>query len=483
MGKHYKARNQFSNRPPFCDFLERYQKAHKKVWAHSHLSTVRIGMGRFDEWLKVSQAPLQELNWHKLMEFYRFLAAQGVSGRAAARSVQVAKHALRWGIKTGELPQKVEDLYTFHYSRHSWDDIPLPSVAERFLEELEVLKPATHKHYSYALRVFHCFLAEKGLTYRRLKRNHMVMYLKYLDEKGFKAHGKAMFCGKTRNYLRWLYEHRKIKRHCDDILPSRFIPKKDRRLPRPLDPELDQRLQEILKETDDIFYKAILLLRRTGLRISELRKLEFNCIQYDEKGRASLKVPPVKLGVERRVPLDPTTIDLIHRIQAMSHANHRNSEDPRWLVIGQSGLPPRYEKYSEAMTELCARLDTKKWINLHALRHTYATSLLNAGLSITSLKEILGHKTITMTLLYAKVTQGKLKAEYEQALKLLNEAQIPKLLVPKSVGVDSSFSELAAHINKAIDKAASPPDRKKLKGLMNRLSKIKSDLKKAQNTG
>ena len=127
--------------------------------------------------------------------------------------------------------------------------------------------------------------------------------------------------------------------------------------------------------------------------------MEFDCIEYDRKGRASLKVPPVKLGIERRVPLDPETIALIKFIQAKSLANYKRKSRPKFLVIREGGKPPRYERYSAALSEICARINTEKWINLHSLRHTYATAMLNAGLSITSLMELLGHKTIIMTLL------------------------------------------------------------------------------------
>ena len=187
---------------------------------------------------------------------------------------------------------------------------------------------------------------------------------------------------------------KKIKRHPDEIFPPHLVPKDKVHLPRPLAPDIDRSLQQILENTDDIYYKGILLLRRTGLRITELRQLEFNCIQKDQKGRASLMVPAIKLGRERRVPLDPDTLTLIKKIQEMSLKNYKKKTLPRVLIIGPLGTPPRYERFSAALTEICARLGVKKWINLHALRHTYATAILNAGLSITSLKEILGHKAI-----------------------------------------------------------------------------------------
>jgi hypothetical protein len=162
----------------------------------------------------------------------------------------------------------------------------------------------------------------------------------------------------------------------------------------------------------------------------------------------------------------------------MSLKNYKKKSQPKNLVICHTGGPPRYERYSSAMTEICARLKITKWINLHALRHTYATALLNAGLSITSLKEILGHKSINMSLLYAKVTQEKIHAEYSQAILKMSERQIPKILEAKIDGPNTAFADLNSAITKSLDNFTDPASIKRLKALHVRLSKLKMELSK-----
>ncbi len=469
--------NQFSNRPPFCDFLERYQAHYKPQWKKSQLITQRVGIGRFDEWLKVGGCKLDELTWQRLLEFHRFLALQGTSASACRKSVQAAKHAIRWGIENGELPQKMEDIYTFHYGRHDWN-VELPALSQQFLAELEPTRPGAFKAHRYAHRVFHAFLNERGLTYRRLKTENLAAFVKYLAAKSFHQRTRMTMSWQVRTYLWWLYRNRKIKRNPDDLLPHHMIPKKHVGLPRPLDPGVDRRLQQILADTDDLFYKAILLLRRTGLRITELRLLKFDCIQLDPKGRASLIVPVIKLGLERRVPLDAATLAIIKTIQAMSLQNYKKKTQPQFLIIGHRGTPPRYERYTEVMTELCARLGVKKWINLHALRHTYATSLLNAGLSITSLKEMLGHKAINMSLLYAKVTQEKIHAEYSQALLSMSSQQIPAILEKEPSGPTVAFADLSAFMAKTSDGCSDPKKLRRIRALRARVAKLKMEFAK-----
>lgn len=477
MARAHRQRNQHSDRPLFCDFLERFQEANKPHWKKSHYQTTRIGLGRFDEWLKYSKIPLEEMDWQKLLDFYRFLSAHGTSIRAAKRSIHAAKRAIRWGIESGELPQKITDLYTSSYAKNKWD-LELPETALLYLEEINAVRPKCYKAHQYSLRVLHTYMREHNLTYRRLQDDDMVRLLKYLTKKELTVRGKTQISMGTKSFLRWLHDKNLIKRRHDEIFPSRLFPKNIKSLPRPVEPEIDIRMQKILCETEDIYYKSILLIRRTGLRIAELMQLEFDCLEYDIKNRCSLKVPAVKLGLERRVPLDPDTIEIVKTIQRMSKKNTKRTGAQNRLVIGANGSPPCYPLYADALTEICARLDAKKWINLHALRHTYATSMLNAGLSLTSLMKILGHKTLVMTLVYAKITDEKVHLDHGQAIRKLNDAQIPLFIAEKKVGIGDSLKDLHGFLTKKIDQTESAQGKKKLKGILNRLSKIKSELAK-----
>ncbi|MGK5084124.1 tyrosine-type recombinase/integrase [Bdellovibrionota bacterium FG-1] len=434
----------------------------------------RINLRRLDEWLKVTRYDLNELTWPRLMEFHRYLATQGITTSQCIRAVQIVKKTLLWGIQQGILNLKVEDIYTFHSPwRNRWNP-SLPPLSNEYLAQIQATRPGAFANQRYVQRVFHTFLADRKLTYRKLRREHLAAYVKFINEKGFRQESRTDLVRAVRTYLVWLHENKKIKRRPDELLDPRFIPKRRRAMPRPLDPETDMRLQAILTATDDHIFKAILLLRRTGLRITELRRMEFDCLHFDPKGRATLKVPTIKLGVERRVPLDPETIELVRKIQRMSLAHHEGKNSPRYLMIGPGGLPPRYPRYAFAIHDLCVRLRAKKWINLHSLRHTYATALLNAGLSITSLKELLGHRSISMSLLYAKVTQEKLHAEFSDAMTRLNRQHIPALLEPKNIGIDAAFAQVASLITKEIDSCEAPDAERKFHALLNRLSKIKS---------
>ena len=76
-----------------------------------------------------------------------------------------------------------------------------------------------------------------------------------------------------------------------------------------------------------------------------------------------------------------------------------------------NGKTVNYTRISKALkkTAKCAGSPPAR---LHQLRHTYATMMLRAGISLTALKEILGHRDIRMTMGYVQVTQKDLQREY-----------------------------------------------------------------------
>ena len=91
--------------------------------------------------------------------------------------------------------------------------------------------------------------------------------------------------------------------------------------------EADRELKQRLRSSKQPGAWALLLMRHTGLRIGELRSLEYDCVRFDNR-RPLLKVPLGKLNSERLVPLDDESVELIQRLQS-------TTQRPRsWLVPG-----------------------------------------------------------------------------------------------------------------------------------------------------
>jgi integrase len=78
-------------------------------------------------------------------------------------------------------------------------------------------------------------------------------------------------------------------------------------------------------------------MRRTGLRIGELRNFEYHCIRPDERCPL-LKVLLGKLNNERLVPLDADSVELIRRLQLIAPRSRS------WLVPGVGGIRMSYDR-------------------------------------------------------------------------------------------------------------------------------------------
>lgn len=200
------------------------------------------------------------------------------------------------------------------------------------------------------------------------------------------------------------------------------LPRLPQPLPRYLPVDADRRLTDALAESNyRLAADALLLARACGLRIGELLDLELDCV-HEIPGHGSwLKVPLGKLDTERMVPLDDETVTLIDRI-----ADTRTPGRP--LPHPRTGRPAEFlfTHHGRRLSQSALRAELARaagtagvgHVTPHALRHTYATALINAGVSLQALMALLGHVSAEMSLRYARLFDTTVRAEYERALDL-----------------------------------------------------------------
>jgi integrase len=226
------------------------------------------------------------------------------------------------------------------------------------------------------------------------------------------------------------------------------IPRLPRPLPRALGPDIDAALMAAVGRLQDPFARsAIMLLRRAGLRLGECLDLELGCVvDYGATG-TWLRVPLGKLGTERVVPLDADAVAALdawvnRRGQQRPHPHPRTGA-PTDFVFSEHGRriqPWRIRKGlrdGAAAAGLTGPGGTALRVTPHMLRHTYATELANAGMSLQALMAVLGHVTPEMTLRYAVLASPTLRASYDEAMgkvrKLIPVAPAGQPVVPPKV--------------------------------------------------
>jgi site-specific recombinase XerD len=267
----------------------------------------------------------------------------------------------------------------------------------------------------------------------------------------------------------------------DGLILRDDFPPHNHYLPKPLSPEDDALLQQHLYRTDDLFSNALLLLRASGMRIGELLKLPLDCLRHLGNDQWALHVPLGKLHTERLVPAD----DEIRRIHARI-----SSLRPSYRAAARSPflLPYRSPHWlSQDLRDFLAKSAREAGcstrVTPHRLRHTYATEMLRAGMSLPAVMQLLGHKSIEMTLRYTQVSQVDLQNQYHLARQnLAGLHSMPNLGTPNSEPIagipaitnslDATRHLLEMYRRQLTDHLA----RRKLHRLANRLSKVSADL-------
>lgn len=141
-------------------------------------------------------------------------------------------------------------------------------------------------------------------------------------------------------------------------------------------------------------------------------------------------MPLGKLDSERRVPLDEETVALVDRIAARRSPGrplpHPRTGRPTEFLLTHHGRHLSVEALRDTLARAAtaAALDH---VTPHQLRHTYATALVNAGVSLQSLMALLGHVSAEMSLRYERLFDATVRTEYERALTLAKERLGPLL--------------------------------------------------------
>ena len=156
-------------------------------------------------------------------------------------------------------------------------------------------------------------------------------------------------------------------------------------------------LRQLFKAPTLLKHRIVLtLIYSAGLRSQEAINLKLSDIDY---GRKTIHIRQSKYKKDRIVPLSD--------LMAKGLIKYISAEPPHiWLFNGKEP-DGRYnvKSLSWIMRDNLKKTDIKKDVSLHSLRHSYTTHLLEDGVNIVRIKELLGHANIATTMIYLHVAQ------------------------------------------------------------------------------
>ena len=271
--------------------------------------------------------------------------------------------------------------------------------------------PQTVQTYEESLREFESYLSlrDNGLSVETADADLIRDWMEGLMDKG----NTASTINKKLSALRSFYRFA-LKRKLVEKDPAHCItgPKKSKPLPQFLrENEMDHLLDGLEWDDNykDVRARTILLLfYEAGLRRAELIGLNDGDVDF---ATGQLKVTG-KRNKQRIVPFGKELAEALINYRTVRDEQEKNSDAFFLNDKGDRMTAPQVyilvRKYLSAVTSLKKR-------SPHVLRHTFATAMLNHGADLESIKNLLGHESVSTTEIYAHTTFEQLKRIYKEA--------------------------------------------------------------------
>lgn len=212
----------------------------------------------------------------------------------------------------------------------------------------------------------------------------------HLRSKGYSSATMRQFSSALRLYS----EHLST---VTERLPTVATPRRERILPKVVSEEA---VRKLILATDNMKHKAIMsTLYSTGLRVGELLQLRVTDVQGK---RGLIRVNRGKGRKDRQVPLSSS----LRKILREYYAHYRPKE---FLFEGAQGGSYTASSINQILRKNSAKAGLAQRVTAHMLRHSFATHMLEKGVSLRHIQEILGHKSSRTTEIYTHVTSDAMR--------------------------------------------------------------------------
>lgn len=298
-----------------------------------------------------------------------------------------------------------------------------------FLEKLKAedgLSLNTTLSYGKDLELFSRFLQKKKVALEDVNSDLLKDYIYQLHQENLRAASIARKISCLKNFYKFLQNENLIKDN-----PTLYLqaPKRDAKLPKFLsEEEVFKMLNKINSDKSEFGIKLSCMLEilyAAGLRVSELVTLPIAAIQREGESLRNYLIVKGKGEKERIAPLNKAAIAKL--LEYLEFRKKLGQEDSKWLFVGMVHASKKSEKirekhflkkdshltrqrFHQMLKELAviSGVDPTK-VHPHVIRHSFATHLLNSGVDLRILQELLGHADIATTEIYTHILDSKLR--------------------------------------------------------------------------
>ena len=292
---------------------------------------------------------------------------------------------------------------------------------EAYIEMERNLSPHTRRNYIADIRQFQEFLSENNISInkesddRHIRIDHMILrsFLAFLYKQKVKKVTISRKIASLRAFFKYLLREGRIPYNPADMIQS---PKIEKYLPAFL--SVDEAFSLVgVTFNDDVFGlrdKAVIeLFYSSGIRVGELSGLNVD----DIKWTSSLMKVRGKGRKERIVPIGGPALKALKDYSGVRstvlQVENSNGENP--LFLNRFGSRITTRSIARIIDKYMLISGINKKISPHALRHTFASHLMDGGADMRVIQELLGHESLSTTQKYTSMSIGKLLEVYDKA--------------------------------------------------------------------
>ncbi|WP_412467807.1 tyrosine-type recombinase/integrase [Pedobacter sp. KLB.chiD] len=266
--------------------------------------------------------------------------------------------------------------------------------------------------YQKDLDQFEVFIRALEIGFTEVKHQQLRDYLVELMDEGHSENTINRKISALRSFYKFLHKSGEIHQNPAVLIKSPKIPK---RLPVFVDAQKMDHLLDSQHYFDESFpsvrdHLVIELLFGTGMRLTELLQLKDTDIDLYS---GTIRV----LGKRNKERIIPINKQLINQVNTYIELKKLQNFDNNLLIliVTNTGAAAYPKLIYRIVTSYLNHVSTNEKKSPHVLRHSYATSLLNAGADLNAIKELLGHASLAATQVYTHNSIERLKTIYKQA--------------------------------------------------------------------
>ncbi len=241
--------------------------------------------------------------------------------------------------------------------------------------------------------------------------NHVREFVEALFINGLSKRSIARKLSAIKSFFKYL---KRIQVNDTNVAAAVHAPKLDRMLPVVLDEKQTRKLMEL--PPGDTFIglrdRAILeLFYGCGIRLAELIQLKLKQIYL----KRDYIIVEGKRKKERMVPIGRYAAKSVSEYLKIREEKIKVFEYPEVVFVNLKGKPLYPLAIQNMVKKYLGQISEEEHLSPHVLRHTFATHLLDRGADLLTVKELLGHSSLSTTQIYTHVSMDRLKSVYANA--------------------------------------------------------------------